>query len=55
MRLLSLRAAALATTFTPIMLPAAALLAPVAIPATAQARGAPDSFADLAASLARRW
>ncbi len=51
MRLLSLRAAALATALTPL-LPAAALLAPLAITAPAQARGAPDGFADLAASLA---
>ncbi len=50
MRLLSLRAAALATALTPVALPAA-LLAPIVMPSVAQARGAPDSFADLAASL----
>ena len=52
MRLSSLRAAALATALTPLALPAAALLAPLAIPASALARGVPDSFADLAATLA---
>ena len=51
MRLLTLRAAALATALTPILLPAAAIVAPFSIPA-AQARSAPDSFADLAAALA---
>ncbi len=51
MRLLTLRAAALATAMTPIVLPAL-VLAPLALPASAQARGTPDSFADLAASLA---
>ncbi len=49
MRLMSLRAAALATAFTPA-LPAALL--PFALPLAAQARSAPDSFADLAAALA---
>ena len=51
MRLPTLRAAALATALTPLALPAA-VLAPLAYPVAAQARGAPDSFADLAASLA---
>ena len=51
MRLPTLRAAALATALTPLALPAA-VLAPFALPAPAQARGAPDSFADLAATLA---
>ena len=52
MRLLTLRAAALATALTPVTLPVAALLAPFALSAPAAARGTPDSFADLAASLA---
>ncbi len=52
MRLLSLRAAALATALTPVLLPAAAIVVPLALPAPAQARGTPDSFADLAAQLA---
>ena len=52
MRLLTLRAAALATALSPATLPAAALLSPLVLPAPAQARGAPDSFADLAAQLA---
>ncbi len=51
MRLLTLRAAALATALSPIVLPAACLVAPFTV-APAQARGAPDSFADLAANLA---
>ena len=51
MRLLSLRAAALATALTPVLLPAA-LVVPFALPTAAQARGTPDSFADLAAQLA---
>ncbi len=50
MRLLSLRAAALATALTPMLPARAARAARHAGPA--QARGAPDSFADLAASLA---
>ncbi len=51
MRLLSLRAAALATALSPIVLPGVAVVAPFTV-SVAQARGAPDSFADLAASLA---
>ncbi len=51
MRLLSLRAAALATALTPVVLPAV-LLAPLVLPVPALARGAPDSFADLSATLA---
>ena len=51
MRLITLRAAALATALSPVLLPAAAVLAPFTV-APAQARGAPDSFADLAATLA---
>ena len=52
MRNLSLRAAALATALSPVFAPAALGLLPAAIPAMAQARGTPDSFADLAATLA---
>ncbi len=52
MRLLTLRAAALASVFSPVVLPAVALVAPMALSASAQARSAPDSFADLAARLA---
>ncbi len=52
MRLNSLRAAALATALTPVVLPAAALLAPFALPSPAEARGVGDGFADLAANLA---
>ena len=51
MRLTTLRAAALATALSPVLFTAAATVAPFAIPA-AQARNAPDSFADLAATLA---
>ena len=51
MRLASLRAAALAATFMPALL-GGTILAPVWLAAPAQARGAPDSFADLAANLA---
>ncbi|WP_158746047.1 DegQ family serine endoprotease [Acidisphaera sp. L21] len=50
MRLLTLRAAALATALTPIALPIATVVAPFTIP-HAQARGAPESFADLSATL----
>ncbi len=55
MRMLTLRAAALATALTPILpaaavLSGAALLAPFTV-TPAQARSAPDSFADLAANL----
>jgi serine protease Do len=51
MRLMTLRAAALASAFSPILLPVVAAIAPVAISAPAYARGAPDSFADLADKL----
>jgi serine protease Do len=51
MRLLSLRAAALATALTPVALPATALLAPLVIARPAAARPGPDGFADLAAKL----
>jgi serine protease Do len=50
MRIATLRAAALATVFAPAILPAAILL-PMATVTPAQARSAPDSFADLAATL----
>jgi serine protease Do len=52
MRLLTLRAAALATAMTPVLLPAAAVIVPFALSHPALARGTPDSFADLAAQLA---
>ncbi len=52
MRLKSLRAAALATALAPIVMPAAFLVVPLALPFAAHARSAPDSFADLAAALA---
>ncbi len=52
MRSLPLRAVALATTLFTATLPAATLLAPLAVPGVAHARGAPEGFADLAASLA---
>ena len=49
MRKLTFRAAILATAFA---LPGAVAVAPILLPVAAQARGAPDSFADLAATLA---
>jgi serine protease Do len=52
MRLLSLRAAALATAMTPMVLPGVALVVPLTLAYPAAARGTPDSFADLAAQLA---
>ena len=52
MRKLSLRAAALATALSPVFAPAALGLLPTLVPTVAQARGTPDSFADLAATLA---
>ncbi len=52
MRNLSLRAAALATALSPVFAPAAIGVLPAAVPVMAQARGTPDSFADLASTLA---
>ena len=49
MRKLTFRAAILATAFS---LPTALAVVPILLPAAAQARSAPDSFADLAATLA---
>ena len=52
MRKLSLRAAALATALSPVFAPATLGLLPALGPVAAQARGTPDGFADLAATLA---
>jgi serine protease Do len=51
MRLATLRAAIVATALTPGLM-AGTILTPIFIAAPAQARGAPESFADLAATLA---
>jgi serine protease Do len=51
MRLLSLRTAALASILSPVALLPVGMAAPFALSVPAQARSAPDSFADLAASL----